>query len=317
MMKNLHLEWIDENQRICRHEIIDKVFIGRSCKGVDLQKRIILDDPVVSRDHAVISRDKAGLKIEDRSKNGTWVNGVRVGFGSFKDLKSEDIIHIGESFFKVVFPPSASEETIEDTGSGSTMITPAEVKVTNLVADVRGFSEFSRFHASSEVYNIIREIFDTFSTIVDEFKGTIKDYAGDAVYAFWDHRVETSENQAVLACQAAIKQQQHLDEILIRLSKSYSDVEALQMGWGITTGNVTISHFGSRIADMAIIGNCINLAFRLSGLANKKVSNKTVICSQTAELVQNILPVADLGKIAIRGRKGSEHLFTLSEIEMS
>ena len=86
------------------------------------------------------------------------------------------------------------------------------------------------------------------------------------------------------------------------------------MGWGITTGKVIISHFGSRIADMAVIGNCINLAFRLSGLANKKLSEKIVICSQTAELVQNILPVLNLGKISIRGRKGNEHLFALADM---
>jgi len=65
---------------------------------------------------------------------------------------------------------------------------------------------------------------------------------------------------------------------------------------------------------MAIIGNCINLAFRLSGLANKELPEKTVICSQTAGLVQNVLPVSDLGKISIRGRKGSEHLFAINDM---
>jgi class 3 adenylate cyclase len=65
----------------------------------------------------------------------------------------------------------------------------------------------------------------------------------------------------------------------------------------------------------AIIGNCINLAFRLSGLANKKLPEKTVICSQTAGLVQNVLSVSDLGKISIRGRKGSEHLFAIKDMQ--
>jgi class 3 adenylate cyclase len=312
-MTDLHLEWIDENLQMRRLEIIDKVFIGRTCEGVDPRKRILLPDPIVSREHAVISREGGRLKITDRSKNGTWVNSVRVAYGSFKKLEPEDIIHIGESFFKVVFPPYAFFENYDDTGTGSTMITPAEVTVTNLVADIRRFAEFSQFHASSEVYRIIKEIFDNFSKIVNAYRGTIKDYAGDAIYAFWDHQAETPARVAVLACQAALKQQQHFNKILTKLSDRYSDVGNLKMGWGITTGRVTMSHFGSRIADMAMIGNCINLAFRLSGLANKDLNEKTLICSQTAELVKRKLPITDLGMISIRGRKGNEHLFALGE----
>lgn len=61
----MHLEWIDENLKVRRLEIIDKVFIGRTCGGVDPNKRILLQDPAVSRDHAVISREGARLKITD------------------------------------------------------------------------------------------------------------------------------------------------------------------------------------------------------------------------------------------------------------
>ena len=83
------------------------------------------------------------------------------------------------------------------------------------------------------------------------------------------------------------------------------------MGWGITTGAVTISHYGSRVADLAIIGDCINLAFRLSDIANKEVPEKIVICAQTAELVRNELTVKNLGMFSIRGRIGEELVFAL------
>ena len=83
------------------------------------------------------------------------------------------------------------------------------------------------------------------------------------------------------------------------------------MGWGITTGKVTLSHYGSRAADLALVGDCTNLAFRLSGLANKELSEKIVICSQTARLVKNQLSIKDLGSIPIKGRKGQEQVFAL------
>jgi class 3 adenylate cyclase len=84
------------------------------------------------------------------------------------------------------------------------------------------------------------------------------------------------------------------------------------MGWGITTGKVTMSHYGSRAADLALVGDCTNLAFRLSGLANKELSEKIVICSQTADLVRGELELKDLGSVPIKGRAGKEHIFALN-----
>ena len=87
----------------------------------------------------------------------------------------------------------------------------------------------------------------------------------------------------------------------------------MRLGWGITTGKVTLSHYGSRAADLALVGDCTNLAFRLSGLANKELSEKIVICAQTAELVQDQLSITDLGDIPIKGRQGQEKVFALHQ----
>jgi len=157
----------------------------------------------------------------------------------------------------------------------------------------------------------MKEIFDAFSTVVYKFKGTIKDYAGDAVYAFWDHQAEPVKKKAVLACQAAIEQTQIIDQIRTKLSDKNIADTTLQMGWGITTGKVTLSHYGSRATDLALVGDCTNLAFRLSGMANKDLSEKIVICSQTAELVRDDLALKDLGVVPIKGRQGNEHIFAL------
>jgi len=312
-MSDPYLEWIDEQQRSQRLPIIDKIFIGRSCKGVDPQKRILVLNAQVSRDHAVISRRGKALKIKDLSKNGTWINGIRLAAGASCDLADQDIISIGGVSFQVIASTDVSVVRDRATLTDGTMVTPTEVVVTNVVADVRGFSAFSQAHASSDVYALMKEIFDAFNIIVYKFKGTIKDYAGDAVYAFWDHHVEPIKGQAVLACQSAIEQTQTIDQIRARLSGKNTAADNLQMGWGITTGKVTLSHYGSRAADLALVGDCTNLAFRLSGMANKALTEKIVICSQTAALVRDDLALKDLGTISVKGRKGKEHVFALHQ----
>ena len=311
-MPKPYLEWIDENRQTQRLEIVDKIFVGRSCKGVDPQKRILVEDAQVSRDHAVISRSAKILKIKDMSKNGTWVNGIRLAGGASSNLVDGDTINLGSLTLQVFYPEDVTGITDAAILTDGTRVTPTEIIVTNVVADVREFSTFSQEHASSDVYALMKEIFDTFSTIVYNFKGTIKDYAGDAVYAFWGHAVEPISAQAVLACQAAIEQTQTINEIRDKLSGKNLAAENLQMGWGITTGKVTMSHYGSRAADLALVGDCTNLAFRLSGLANKELSEKIVICSQTADLVRGKLELKDLGSVPIKGRAGKEHIFALN-----
>ena len=312
-MPKPYLEWIDENRQTRHLEIVDKVFIGRSCKGVDPQKRILVQDAQVSRDHAVISRRAEHLQITDRSKNGIWVNGTRLAAGASSKLVDGDNISLGEFSLRVFCPENVTHVTDPAILTDGTRVTPTEIMVTNVVADVREFTTFSQAHASSDVYALMKEIFDTFSAIVYNYKGTIKDYAGDAVYAFWDHAVESISKQAVLACQAAIQQTQTINEIRAKLSGQNIAADNLQMGWGITTGRVTMSHYGSRAADLALVGDCTNLAFRLSGLANKELSEKIVICSQTAELIRNELKIKDLGTVAIKGRTGKEHVFGLNQ----
>jgi class 3 adenylate cyclase len=310
-MANPYLEWVDKETQTQRLEIVDKVFIGRSCKGVNPKKRLLVNHVQVSRDHAVISRGINDLQITDMSKNGTWINGTRMAAGSSAFLVDGDTVSLGDFSCQVNYPDNLTTAKDSPAFTDFTRVTPAEVVVTNLVADVREFTTFSQTNDSSDVYALMKEIFETFSTIITKFKGTIKDYAGDAVYAFWDHDIEPMATRAVLACQAAIEQTQTTEKIRAKLSAKNIAVDKLQMGWGITTGKVTLSHYGSRAADLALVGDCTNLAFRLSSLANKELPEKIVICSQTAKLVQNQLRIKDLGSIPIKGRAGQEQVFGL------
>ncbi|HVO84198.1 MAG TPA: adenylate/guanylate cyclase domain-containing protein [Syntrophobacteria bacterium] len=306
-----YLEWIDENGTVRRLEILDRVFIGRVCQGVDEQRRIIVNSPTVSRDHAAISLTGSQLEIRDMSSNGTWVNDIRVDSGSSKHLTDGDVIRVGKTLLHIKCPGTCPIEEQNESLASYTQLANRITTVTHLVADVRGFSSMSQTRSSADMYSLMKIIFERFSLIVHENNGTIKDFAGDAVFAFWDHNVAPRKEQAVLACQSALKQAHSVSQIKAELSPSDPLVSSLKLGWGITTGEVTLSHYGSRAADLALVGDSVNLAFRLSGLANKDVPAEVVMCTHTAALVRDALAVEDLGTISVRGRSGYEHVYGL------
>ena len=266
---------------------------------------------MVSRDHAEVILGGSGLKIKDKSKNGTWINGVRLAGGSEEYLADGDVIRVGDTSILVQNTGNQGSDRNNSRSALSTDITPKEVTVTNVVADVRGFTGMSEEENSYRVYALMKEVFKRFGAIVNEHKGTIKDYVGDAIYAFWEHGVRASQEQALLACLNALAQAKALNSITYELLSTNPVADRLKMGWGITTGPVTMSHYGSRPSDLALVGDCTNLAFRLSGIANKDLDRDIVICANTASLVRGSLDVYDLGKVPVRGRKGELYVFGL------
>ena len=51
---NPNLQWQDENGVLRCLALTDKIFLGRVCRGIESDKCILVRNPMVSRDHAVV-----------------------------------------------------------------------------------------------------------------------------------------------------------------------------------------------------------------------------------------------------------------------
>lgn len=72
--------------------------IGRS-----ITANIQLDDPMISRKHAVIGRHDGAVRVlDDRSLNGVFVNGERVA--EHRTLQDRDEVQIGGFVLRLVLP---------------------------------------------------------------------------------------------------------------------------------------------------------------------------------------------------------------------
>lgn|SRR5512146_371891 len=306
-MTDVKLQWHDAQGELRELEVLDKAFVGRTCAGVDPSRAIVLNDPNVSRDHLVIVRTAHGTTVRDMSRNGTWVNGVRMTQGAERPLENGDVIRLGQVELTVTIDSPQDAELAEDdadqTMTSWTTVSPVYQHVTNLVADLRGFTSLSETIGSEQMYAVMNSVFKTFSDLVVAHRGTIKDYAGDAIYAFWEHGLLPNPEKARLACTAALAQLAALPQIAAELAVSIPEASQLRVGWGVTTGMVTVSQYGSRAADLAVLGDSTNLAFRISGLANKDLPAPIVVDEQTKTLIDGGYQLASLGQHAIKGKR--------------
>ncbi len=308
------LEWQDV-EGCCHHvDVIERLYIGRVCQGVPADKCIIIGDANVSRDHAVITCVGCALVIKDSSRNGTWVNNVRITPGGEQKLTSGDFVHVGSTKLHVVFPEQSDRHNPGEVDQvETTRVLSRQKMVTHLVADIRGFSTLAQQTESSLLFEVLLQLYESLTNIVHENRGTVKDFAGDAIFAFWEHNDKNDLAVVRSACHAALVQQKAATALFSSLPEKYSKLRHLELGWGISTGPVTVSHYGVRSENLALVGDSTNLAFRLSGLANKELSSTIVICHKTAEMVEQFMLVTPLGGVDTKGRTGKEAVFSITQ----
>lgn len=90
----------------------DKIFITSSGLSIGRKKGndLVLEDPLVSREHARIEQDLSGFSIRDLgSKNGVFLNNNLVESSS---LKNGDIIRIGSTVFRFHMEEEKIEEPV-------------------------------------------------------------------------------------------------------------------------------------------------------------------------------------------------------------
>jgi len=181
---------------------------------------------------------------------------------------------------------------------------------TVLVGDIRDFSVLVRTVAPDAVQPSVNRVFSILSDQVGSMHGTVKEFQGDALVAFWERSAHVP-SVAEAACRAALD----LDRTVSRLAadRSVWQVErhALHMDWALATGLVMINGFGgAQPAGLSMIGEPIVVAFRLEKFANAE-TGRILACSETRRMAAGMYEFRDLGEIQAKGFDKPDHVFAL------
>jgi class 3 adenylate cyclase/tetratricopeptide (TPR) repeat protein len=270
---------------------------GRLSVGRGDDAGVVVDDPEISRAHAVFAVTPQGLEIQDLgSLNGTWVNGERITSPTL--LAPGDAVKIGATRIEVLSAgraPASAEQSSPTPVEAKDELRPVSV----LFADVVGSTPLAERLAPEDYIALIGGCIDRMCRAVEQFGGVIDAYMGDGIAAFFGFPAAT-EDDADRAASAALSVVKAIDGYAEEVRTNWKLPE-FNVRVGVNSGKVAIGVVGAAERHPVALGDTMNVAARLQGAAEP---GTIVIGGATARKLQGRFLMAPLGHIAVKGREG-------------
>jgi len=218
---------------------------------------------------------------------------LQITYGFFVEQRNKR--HLSQIFGQYI-PPSLVEEI---DASGEQISLEGETReLSVLFSDVRSFTTISEGLDATELTRMMNEFLTPFTGAIQEHRGTIDKYMGDAVMAFWGAPL-ADEEHARHALNAAFD----MIRVVHQLDAPFRDKgwPEIRVGVGIASGDMNVGNMGSefRIA-YTVMGDTVNLGSRLEGLT-KQYGVDIIVSDRTASLVPDFT-FRELDRVRVKGK---------------
>lgn len=162
-------------------------------------------------------------------------------------------------------------------------------QLTALFCDIVGSTELAASLDPEEYHEIVRAFAQCCSGVVDRFGGHVKELRGDGALVFFGYPQARGDEP-----ERAIRTALHIIDAIGKLT--FPRGQQLRVRIGIATGLMAIDVGASH--EPSIVGDALNLAMRLQGLAEP---NAIVISDLVKQLAGNLFVLDDLGQHEVKG----------------
>jgi class 3 adenylate cyclase len=292
--------------------LVDRLFVGRECSGVDDAHRILLsNDLAVSRNHLEVrvSADLSRAVVVDTSSNGVRVNGVRIERAVGVPLNGGDLIQVGSHVLEfrdgalTTRRPARTEQ--RSTTSIATPMTMAMV-----VGDLINFSTVSEQAEQAVLARDVHVLYTNLRELLTQHRGTLVDYVGDAFFASWE--LEVDPLAAVNALNFALVAQAMVTETTAGFELRYDDGQPLRMGWAITLGPVTMQLMPGSV--VMVLGDAVNVGFRIASIAGREGRSSILATQLIKEAADGSFAFSEPETVTVKGRVGEETIYGVSAL---
>jgi adenylate cyclase len=284
--------------------IFDQLFVGRQCTGIDEQRRLVIPDPNISRNHLEIRLDAATDRafLIDTSTNGTLLNGMPLERAVQVPIKPDDRISMGD----VVLIFRSDRFNAAGTLSTSPTLTRiVEETMVMVVGDITNYSTISEVTDNRVIAQSLNYLWHELNRVLRAHRGTLNHYAGDALYAVWEVRTIPEANE--LAIDFALAANRRVEELAPTLALRAPDGSPIRMGWGVVQGRAAIAAMTRTVN--AVIGDATNVAFRLAGIAGRAGRPDVMVSAGVHAVVEAQYVWGRAEQVEIKGRRGMETIF--------
>jgi len=287
--------------------LLDRLFVGRECAGVDDAHRILMgDDLAISRNHLEIRVDPelSQALVVDTSSNGVRVNGIRIERAVGVRLNSGDQIQVGSHILE--FRGGAvSPQKPENAGQRSTVSVAMPMTMAMIVGDLINFSTVSEQADPEVLVRDVHVLYTKLRELLAQHKGTLVDYVGDAFFASWELDVDPA------AATNALRFALEADAVVTACTADFElrnvDGTALRMGWGATMGPVVMQLMPGSV--VMVLGDAVNLGFRISSIAAREGRPKILATELVRQAADGPFAFGEPEKVTVKGRVGVETIY--------
>ena len=225
------------------------------------------------------------------------------------DLREKE--RIKDTFGQYVDPRIVAELI----GGGSYSSEGEKRVATLFFSDLVGFTSISERLAPSTLVDLINAYFAEMSAPIRESSGIIDKYIGDAIMAFWVPPFVDPNEQAQLACGAALEQFARLEAFRTRVPDIIGlrrDVPLINFRVGLASGEAIVGSVGSDTArSFTVMGDTVNFASRLEG-ANKVYGTNLLIDGTTFDMAGEAIEAREIDLIGVVGRDEPVRVYELA-----
>jgi class 3 adenylate cyclase len=273
-----------------------RLFLGRECAGIDDAHRLLVDEAAVSRDHAELRVSPEDVRVVDRSTNGTKVNGRLIERDEWHTLVDGDVVTIGSTDLTL----RVIEELATTAGRQSaTERAVASGRTAVMVGDIVNYTTLTETSGAVAVATSAEQLWREVRPLVIQHGGTVNNYAGDAVLATW----EAKENDGVAAAvRCALAADEAVTARASGLELRAPDGGPIAMGWAVTVGEVAVGRTSP--SKLAVFGDAVNLAFRLSGIAGREGMPAVLVTDEVAGATPPEVGLGQPTEVEVKGKTG-------------
>jgi len=177
-------------------------------------------------------------------------------------------------------------------------------QITVMFCDMEGFTPLVEKLGPEEAYSLMDNVYELLIHEVSDYEGTVNELTGDGIMALFGAPIAL-ENASQRALWSALS----IHSAIAKFNDQNNRSMPIKMRIGVNSGPVVVGTLGNDLrVQFAAVGNTVNLASRMEGLAE---SGTTYVTEETYRQTSGLFRFEAIGKKTVKGKKEAVPVYKL------